>query len=74
MDILKQFPSRYLTTAGLEEMGGEVTGTVTKIVREDMKNGAGQTDTKPVLYPRGGPTGLRHRQVERDHSCRKTGP
>jgi hypothetical protein len=41
MDILKQFPGRYLTVADLEELGGEFTGTVVQVVSEDMKNNVG---------------------------------
>jgi hypothetical protein len=52
VDILKQFPGRYLTVADLEEMGGEFTGVITKVAIEDMKT-AGQADKKPVMYLEG---------------------
>ena len=58
MDILKQFPGRYLSVADLEEMGGEVSGAINKIVLEDMKNNAGANETKPVLYLEGRSQGL----------------
>ena len=58
MDILKEFPGRYINVDGLEELGGEVTSMITKVVLEDMKNQAGQNETKPVMYLEGLKPGL----------------
>jgi hypothetical protein len=49
MNILKQFPSKYLNVAALEELGGECSYTIKSVVMEDMKN-AGQSEMKPVMY------------------------
>jgi hypothetical protein len=53
MVILKQFPGRYLTVEGLEDMGGEFTGAITKVGLEDMKTPGQPDDKKPVAYLEG---------------------
>jgi hypothetical protein len=53
MNILKQYPSRYFSIDDLDEMGGTLTSPIKKVVLEEMKNQAGQTEKKPVMYLQG---------------------